>query len=182
MDVSLEEIRDFVTYQIGAMQAVARSEGVPLRHVKLHGALYNMAGKNPAIWDTVAGVLARVDRDLILFVLSGANRDEIKDIGARHGIRVAFEFFADRAYNPDGSLVPRQQPGAVIKDHRLAAERVLKMATEGEVVCVDGSKLRLAAETICVHGDNPAAVQLVKHIGETLNAAGVRVCAPHEFL
>jgi len=182
MEVSPEEIRDYVTYQIGAIQAFAVAEGVKLQHVKPHGALYNMAVRKPAIWEVVAAVLADLDKDLVLFVLGGADRDELGAMGARHGIRIAFEFFADRAYNPDGSLVSRKTPGAVIKDHDQAAQRVRKMATEGKVTCVDGSDIALHADTICVHGDNPAALQLVRKIRETLAASGVDINPPQNFL
>lgn len=182
MEVSPEEIRDYVTYQIGAIRAFAVAEGVRLQHVKPHGALYNMAVRNPAIWETVAAAVADLDKDLILFVLGGADRDELQAIGARHGIRIACEFFADRAYNPDGSLVSRKTPGAVIKDHDLAAQRVRQLATEGKVTCIDGSEIGLHADTICVHGDNPAALELVRKIRTTLAAAGVHIRAPQTFL
>jgi UPF0271 protein len=182
MEVTLEEIRDYVTYQIGAVQAFAVAEGVRLQHVKPHGALYNMAVRNPVIWETVAAALADLDKDLVLFVLGGADRDELQAMGARHGIRIACEFFADRAYNPDGSLVSRKTPGAVIKDHDLAAQRVLQLATDGKVTCVDGTDIALRADTICVHGDNPAALQLVRKIRETLAAAGVDIRPPQSFL
>ena len=182
MDVTLSEIKDYVTYQVGAIQAFAAAEGVRVQHVKPHGALYNMAVRNTAIWETVAGVLAELDNDLVLFVLGGANKEELQAMATRHGIRVAFEFFADRAYNPDGSLVSRKTPGAVIKDHELAAQRVLKMATEGKVMCVDGSEIELPADTICVHGDNPAALQLVRKIRQILTEAGVEIRAPQTFL
>ncbi|MBW2430795.1 MAG: LamB/YcsF family protein, partial [Deltaproteobacteria bacterium] len=153
-----------------------------LQHVKPHGALYNMAVQNPAIWDAVAQALAAVDPHLILFVLAGSNRKDLEAIGARHGIRIAFEFFGDRAYNPDGSLVSRKEPGAVIHDHKAVAEKVLKMIKEGRVVCKDGSEMDMAADTICVHGDNPAALALVKNIRESLQAAGVAIAAPQTFL
>jgi UPF0271 protein len=182
MAVTQEEIRDYVTYQIGAIQAFALAEGARLQHVKPHGALYNMAVRDPAIWETVAAAAADLDKDLVLFVLGGADREGLKAMGARHGIRVAFEFFADRAYNPDGSLVARNTSGAVIKDHDLAAERVLKMATEGTVSCIDGTDISLKADTICVHGDNPAAVRLVRKIRDTLVAAGVDISPPQRFL
>lgn len=182
MDVSLSEIKDYITYQVGAVQAFAAAEGVKVQHVKPHGALYNMAVQNPAIWETVASVLSELDKDLILFVLGGANKDKMRAMGAQYGIRVALEFFADRAYNPDGSLVSRKIPGAVLKDHDLAARRVLKMATEGKVTCADGSEIELPADTICVHGDNPAALQLVNKIRQSLTAAGVEIRAPQTFL
>ena len=91
-------------------------------------------------------------------------------------------FFGDRAYNPDGSLVSRKEPGAVIHDHEAVAAKVLKMVTEGRVVCIDGSEIDMAADTICVHGDNPAALTLVKNIRESLEAAGVKIAAPQTFL
>jgi 5-oxoprolinase (ATP-hydrolysing) subunit A len=182
MDVTLEEIKDFVTYQIGALQAVAALQGARLQHVKPHGALYNMAVKNPAIWDAVAEVTATLDERLILFVLAGSDRSALEAIGKRRGIRMAFEFFADRAYNSDGSLVSRKLPGAVIHDHEEVAAKVLKLVQEGRVPTVDGSEIELKAETICVHGDNPEALSLVKKIRETLKAAGVAVQPPAEFL
>lgn len=182
MDVSLQEIKDYATYQIGALQAFAAAEGVRLQHVKPHGALYNMAVRDPRIWEAVAAAMADIDPSLILFVLAGSNRKDLEAVGERFGIRVAFEFFADRAYNPDGSLVSRSDPGAVIHDHDLAAARVMKMATEGTLVCIDGSEIEMAAETICVHGDNPSALELVRKIRETLLGAGVQIQAAGEFL
>ncbi|MBT8365338.1 MAG: 5-oxoprolinase subunit PxpA [Deltaproteobacteria bacterium] len=182
MDASLEEIQDYVIYQVGALQGFAAAQRLKLQHVKPHGALYNMAVQNPAIWDAVAQALAAVDPHLILFVLAGSNRKDLEAIGARHGIRIAFEFFGDRAYNPDGSLVSRKEPGAVIHDHKAVAEKVLKMIKEGRVVCKDGSEIDMAADTICVHGDNPAALALVKNIRESLQAAGVAIAAPQTFL
>lgn len=182
MDASLEEIKDFVTYQIGALQAFASYQGMTLQHVKPHGALYNMAARNPDIWDVVADVMAGLDEKLILVVLAGANRSELEAIGAGHGIRIAFEFFADRAYNPDGSLVSRREPGAVIHDQGVAAERVLKMVRESKVTSIDGIDMELAADTICVHGDNPTAIDLVSKIRETLNQAGVEIAPIGTFL
>ncbi|MCX5824121.1 MAG: 5-oxoprolinase subunit PxpA [Deltaproteobacteria bacterium] len=182
MDVTIEEIKDFVTVQIGALQAVAALQGARLQHVKPHGALYNMAAKNPVIWDAVAEVMAALDPRLILFVLAGSDRKELEEIGRRRGIRIAFEFFADRAYNPNGSLVSRKLPGAVISDHEAVEVRVLKLVREGRVTAVDGSDIDLKAETICVHGDNPKALALVKKIRATLAAAAVAVAPPDSFL
>ena len=182
MDVTLDEIRDYVAYQVGALSAFACAEGGKLQHVKPHGALYNMAVANPAIWEAVAEAMASVDSDLILFVLGGANREALKAMGQRAGIRVACEFFADRAYNPDGSLVSRREPGAVIKDHDAAAARVLKMATEGRVVCINGEEIALSGETVCVHGDNPQALALVRQIRSVLEDAGVAIQPVGTFL
>ena len=182
MDVSLDEIKDYVIYQMGALQAFAAAQGTTLQHVKPHGALYNMATVDIEIWDTVAEVIAAVDSGLILFVMAGPWRQDLEAIGARHGIRMAFEFFGDRAYNPDGTLVSRKLPGAVIHDHERVAEKVLKMVKEGKVVCIDGTEIELAAETICVHGDNPAALGLVKNIRESLLESGIKITAPAKFL
>jgi UPF0271 protein len=182
LDASLEEIYDYVLYQIGALQAFAAAQGIKLQHVKPHGALYTMAVQNNDIWEAVARAIAAVDQNLILFVLAGTNRKELEAMGARYGIRVAFEFFGDRAYNTDGSLVSRKEPGAVIHDHEAVAEKVLKMVKEGRVVCKDGTEIDMAADTICVHGDNPSALALVKGIRESLEVAGVEIAAPETFL
>jgi UPF0271 protein len=182
MDVSLEEIKDYVAYQIGALQALAAAQGMTLQHVKPHGALYNMAVKNMEIWDAVAEVIAAVDPRLVLFVMAGPWREDLAAIGARHKIRLAFEFFGDRAYNPDGSLVSRKIPGAVIHDHKRVAEKVLKLVKNSRVVCIDGSEMEIKAETICVHGDNPAALELVSHIRKSLQEAGVEIAPPAKFL
>lgn len=182
IDASLDEIKDYVAYQIGALKAFTTAEGMTLQHVKPHGALYTMAVKNMEIWDAVAEVVAAVDAELILFVQAGPWRENLEKIGAKHGIRMAFEFFGDRAYNPDGSLVSRKLPGAVIHDHRQVADKVLKLVKEGKVDCIDGTEIELSAETICVHGDNPAALELVRNIRKSLKEADIDVTPPATFL
>jgi UPF0271 protein len=182
IDATQEEIRDYVTYQIGALQAFATMQNMKLQHVKAHGALYNMAERDVRIWEAIAQVIAGIDRQLILVAIAGPMREEVKEIGKRYGIRIAFEFFADRAYNRDGSLVSRREPGAVIHDHQLAAERVLKMVTEKRIVAKDGAEIEVIADTICVHGDNPAAVRLAQQIRESLLASGVEIAPMGDFL
>jgi UPF0271 protein len=182
VDASLEEIQDDVIYQMGALQAFAVSQGLKLQHVKPHGALYNMAVANPKIWEAVAEAVAKVDRQAILVVLASLKRDPLLEIGRRYGIRIAFEAFPDRAYRKDGSLVSRKEKGAVIHDHEVVAKRALKMALEGKVIAVDGTEIELKADTLCVHGDNPAAVQMVKKIREDLTAARVEVTALKNFI
>jgi len=182
MDVTAEEIHDYVTYQVGALTAFVNAQGGKLQHVKPHGALYTMAVGAPWIWKTVAEAIATIDPNLILFVLAGRNRDDLKAMGRSTGIRVACEFFADRAYNQDGSLVSRRKPGAVIKDHDVAAARVLKMVTEGRVVCIDDEEISLSGDTVCVHGDNPSALALVRRIRETLEEADVAIQPVGTFL
>ncbi|MGM0428608.1 MAG: LamB/YcsF family protein [Thermodesulfobacteriota bacterium] len=182
MDTTPEEIQDDVTYQVGALQAFVTAQGMTLQHVKPHGALYNMAVAHPEMWGVIAEALAAVDQNLILVALAGPNRKTIEAIPARTGIRVAFEFFGDRAYNPDGSLVSRREPGAVIHDHTQVAERVVKMVKEGTVTARDQSEVQLEADTICVHGDNPEAVTLVRKIGEVLSREGIRMAPTGTFL
>ncbi len=175
VDATLEEIQDYIVYQTGALMAFAQSEGLNLQHVKAHGSLYNMAVANPKIWEAMAQVVAKVNRDIILVVLASSNRESLFEIGKRHGIRIAFEAFPDRAYNKDGSLVSRREKGAVIHDHEMVARRALKMAMEGRVIAIDGTEIELKADTLCVHGDNPAAVEMVKRIRQELREAGASV-------
>ena len=182
MDVSLEEIRHYVTYQVGALQAFATQRGLPLQHVKPHGALYNMAVRNTEISNVIAEVISGLDENLILVALAGPNRDELEAIATRYSIRVAFEFFADRAYNPDGSLLNRKLPGAVLHDEKAVAERVIKLVDHGSVTAVDGTEIELKADTICVHGDNPEALALVKTIRTSLTDSGIEVRPMGAFL
>jgi UPF0271 protein len=183
MDISLEEIRHYVTYQVGALQAFAKSErGLSLQHVKPHGALYNMAVRDLEISDTIAQVISKLDQNLILVALAGVNKNELSAIAERHGIRVAFEFFADRAYNPDGSLVNRKLPGAVLHDGETVAQRIVKLVETGTVTAVDGTEISLAADTICVHGDNPEALALIKKVRGSLSDSGIGVSPMGSFL
>jgi UPF0271 protein len=182
MDATIEEIKDYVAYQIGALQAFAAMEGLAIQHVKPHGALYNMAFENFGIWEAVAEVISTLDKRLILVAMAGPDRDRLEAIGSKYGIRIAFEFFADRAYNPDGSLVSRREPGAVIHDQEKAAERVLKLIREESVIARDGAEIPLTADTVCVHGDNPTAVMLTRKLRETLKAAGVEVAPMGTFV
>jgi UPF0271 protein len=182
VDATLEEIQDYVLYQTGALMGFAQSQGVRLQHVKAHGSLYNMAVANSRIWETMAEAVAKVDRDIILVVLACSKRESLLDIGKRHAIRIAFEAFPDRAYNKDGSLVSRREKGAVIHDHEIVAKRGLRMALEGKVVALDGTEIELKADTLCVHGDNPAAVDMVKKIRQELKDAGVAVTPMKNFI
>jgi len=172
MTIAPRDLEDGVAYQVGALAALAAAEGVRLQHVKAHGALYTMAAKNPALADAIARAVAAVDRSLILLGLPGS---ELLRAGVRAGLHVAGEAFADRAYEPDGSLVSRAKPGAVIHDPEAVVARVLRMAREGVVQAVDGSLVRLDARTVCTHGDTPGAHELVRRLREALEAAGVHV-------
>ena len=126
--------------------------------------------------------MAGFDADLILVALAGPNRKQLEDIGKQQGIRFAFEFFADRAYNPDGTLVSRREPGAVIHDAQAVAQRVLRMVTQDSVMVSDGTAIPLKANTICVHGDNPEAVALIQTIRNVLTREGVAIAPLQKFL
>ncbi|MEW6264131.1 MAG: 5-oxoprolinase subunit PxpA [Thermodesulfobacteriota bacterium] len=182
LEASPGEVEDYVTYQIGALHAFTKEEGLRLQHVKLHGALYNMASEDINLWEAVARAVARFDPSLVLFTLAGSRQKEMENISARLGLKIAVEFFADRAYNPDGSLVSRRLPGAVIHDHESAAERVVRMVTENKVICRDGKELEVKAQTICVHDDNPAAVSLTQRIRQALQSVGVQIAPVSSFL
>jgi UPF0271 protein len=153
-----------------------------LQHVKPHGALYNMAFKNLNIWDVVAEVVSQLDKSLILVAMAGPDREKIESIGSEHGVKIAFEFFADRAYNHDGSLVSLREAVAVIHDQQVAADRVLRLVKHGKVIARGGTTISLAADTICVHGDNPAAIRLIEKIREVLSNAGVEIVPMRTFL
>ncbi len=182
MDASLEEIQDYILYQTGALQAFAHSQGIRLQHMKAHGALYNMAVANPKIWEAMAETISRLDKEIILVVLASSNNESLLEMGKRYGIRIAFEAFPDRTYQRDGSLVPRRQKGAVIEDHEVVAKRALMMALEGKVIAIDGTEIALHPDTLCVHGDNPAAVQMVKKIRQELKDSGVNVLSMKWFV
>ncbi|MFO7245571.1 MAG: 5-oxoprolinase subunit PxpA [Thermaerobacter sp.] len=169
---SAAEVRTDVLYQVGAVFAFCRALGVPLQHVKPHGALYNMALRDRALAEAVAQAVAAFDRDLILVAPKGS---ELALAGERAGLPVAYEGFADRNYNPDGTLVDRSRPDAVIADAGLAARRVVRMVTEGVVEAVDGTVIPHPVHTVCIHGDNPEAVALARAVRRRLEEAGVRV-------
>lgn len=172
MQVDPRELENDVLYQIGAIQAFCRAEGAPLRHVKPHGALYNIAQRDRATAEAIARAVAAYDRGLILFAQP---RSVMAQVAQEAGVRVAGEVFADRAYTPDGALASRKLPGSVIHDPEAVAERALRMATEGRITAIDGTELTVPAETICVHGDTPGAVELIRRIRQRLEVAGVLI-------
>ena len=182
VDATPEEIQDYVIYQTGALQAFAQSQGLKLQHVKTHGSLYNMAAVNLKMMERIVEGVARVDHQIILVVLGRTDNAPLLEMGKRHGIRIAFEAFPDRAYQKDGSLVSRREKGAVIEEHEVVAQRALKMALEGKVIAIDGTEIALKVDTLCVHGDNPHAVEMVKRIRERLVASGMEVTAMKNFL
>ena len=171
MQVDPAEIEDTLLAQIGALAAIARAEGVPLRHVKAHGALYNQAARDRRLADAIAAAIKAFDPSLIMF---GLPKSAMVDAGVAAGLRVAGEGFADRAYEPDGSLTPRSRPGAVIHDPAVVVERAVRMIRDGVVLTPAGREIPLKIDTLCVHGDTPGASELVKQIRAGLDAAGIQ--------
>jgi 5-oxoprolinase (ATP-hydrolysing) subunit A len=182
MACSAEEIRNYIIYQVGAVRGFCDAHGVALQHVKPHGSLYNMAVEDDSLTRTIAAAVAAVDPDLLLVALAGQTAPRVREIAFASRLQVLFEAFPDRAYTAQGSLVSRRKPGAVIKDPHTVAQRALMMAAEGRVVSEDGTVLELAVDTLCVHGDNPAAVDLVRTIRQTLEANGVAVMPMAEIV
>ena len=174
MNCSPKEVKAYVQYQMGALKAFCAAQGVKMQHCKPHGALYNMAGKDMDLAMAIAEAVYEVDKDVILLGLAGS---KMLEAGKQVGLRVASEVFADRAYQADGSLVPRSKPGAVIHDKDEAIARTVRMVLEGKVTAITGEEVSIDAHSICVHGDNPSAVEFVKNIRATLESKGI-VIAP----
>ncbi len=174
MAASVEEIKADVTYQIGALWGFCLAEGVKMQHVKAHGALYNVAEKDLAVATAIAEAIKAVDPGLYMLCLANST---MVAAAKNVGVKYVEEAFADRAYTAQGNLVSRKQPGSVIHDVDLVAERVLSMVTTGAVTSIDGVQVPISAQTICVHGDTPGAVAMIKKIREKLAAAGVTVQA-----
>ena len=163
-----------VLYQVGALGAFARAEGIPLAHVKAHGALYNMAARDAALAMAIAQAVRDYDPALVLVGLSGS---ELLRAGTALGLRVASEVFADRGYEADGSLTPRTLPGAMVTDPAEAVARVLRMVAEGRVRSRQGPDLELRADTVCLHGDQPGAETFARSLRAALAGAGITVAA-----
>ena len=173
MKLSLNEIYADMLYQLGALKAFASAHEVPLSHVKPHGALYNTAAKDQA----VAGAICQAvyDFDPTLIILAQPSGMLYKTAKA-FKMRAAAEVFADRAYNDDGTLVPRSVKGSMITDPDLAAERVIRMIKEYKVTSISGNDIDIRADSVCVHGDSPAALQMVNTLRETLLKEEIRLC------
>lgn len=172
MRVTPQEVEDMVLYQVGALAAIAAAEGVRLRHVKAHGALYNMAARDRGLARAIASAVRAFDRTLILFVLPAS---ELERAGEDAGLEVALEGFADRAYERDGSLSPRSRAGSVIHDPADVVSRAVRMAAGGGVTAADGSEIALRVDTICTHGDTPGAHELTRLLRAGLEREGIAV-------
>lgn len=174
MAASPEEIYADLLYQLGALSAFLRLEGVPLHHVKAHGALYNRAAKDAATARAIAQAIRDFDPGLPLVVLPGT---PLEAEALALGLRAVREAFPERGYAPDGRLAARGTPGAIIHDPEEAARRAVQIVLHGKLEAVDGSLIRLEAETLCIHGDNPKAPQIARRIREALEAEGVEIRA-----
>lgn len=175
MAVTPQEVYDMVCYQVGALEAIASATaGIPLQHVKPHGALYNMAAVRDDLADAIARAVHDVDDSLILMGLSGS---ALIRAAQAHGLTTASEVFADRAYMADGTLAPRSRPDAMITSVEIAVARVVRMVTLHEVIAVDGAAVTLDAQSICIHGDGAHAALFAQRIRAGLDAAGITVQA-----
>ncbi len=174
MQLEPREIADVVLYQLGALKGIAKAEGGKLRHVKPHGALYNMSVRRAEVAEAIARAVASFDAGLVLMGLPGS---ELLSAGTRLGLSVAAEAFADRSYEPDGTLTPRHFADSVLSEPGQAVERAVRMVRDGKVVARDGSTLPLKVDTICVHGDTPHAAEIAAAVRLGLEQAGIEVQA-----
>lgn len=172
LDISPQEAYDMVVYQLGALLAFVKAEGATMRHVKPHGALYNMAAKSQALSASIAEAVYKVDPQLILFGLSGS---ELVSAGEKIGLQVAHEVFADRTYQSDGSLTPRKQPDALITNDEESVQQVIRMIKQGKVLSRQGQDVAVKADTVCIHGDGKHALEFARKIRESLLSSGIAV-------
>ena len=174
LNVQPAELKAMVQYQIGALKAFCQAEKIGLQHVKPHGAMYNMAAKDEKLAFAIAEGIAEIDPSLILLGLSGS---EMLKAAEKLGLKAKKEVFADRAYEEDGTLVARTKPGAMILNEDEAIERVLGMIKFGKVKAVTGREIGIEADSVCVHGDSPKALEFVKKINAALSGEGICVAA-----
>jgi UPF0271 protein len=174
MKISPDEAYELVLYQVGALAGFARAAGTAINHVKPHGALYNMAARDPALADAIARAVRDFDAKLILVGLAGS---ALIDAGSAQGLRVASEVFADRRYEDDGTLTPRRERDALIHDADEARAQVLAMVRDGRVRSRSGKHIAVVADTVCLHGDSPGAVQFARALRIALAESGIAVRA-----
>ena len=172
MDVSPDEAKAYTLYQLGALSAFCKAKGTSLQHVKPHGAMYNMAGKDYKLAKGICEAIKAFDENLIILALSGG---ELVNAANDMGLRVANEFFADRAYEEDGSLVNRRKDGAMITDEEEAIKRVVRVIKEQKVRCITGNDITLKVDSVCVHGDGVKALEFVKRIRKVMSEEGIEI-------
>ncbi len=174
MDMTPDEIEALILYQVGALAAFAHSLKAELTHVKAHGMLYNTAALEAPLSRAIARGIANFSKDLTMVCL--ATSQIMQEEGQKAGLRIAREAFADRAYNPDGNLASRKLPNTVFSDPNQAVEQVLSLVKKGEIKAVDGSTVKLQADTICIHGDGPAALPIARALKARLAEEGILLC------
>jgi UPF0271 protein len=175
MRISPQDMYDLVVYQAGAVEAFARAAGAKLHHVKCHGALYNMAATDEGLSEAMARAVKDLGSGVILYALSGSKSLEA---GKKAGIRVLGEVFADRGYSDDGTLAPRDKPGGMIEDAAASVRQALAMIEGGYVTSLAGKRVPVAADTMCLHGDQPGAVTFASKLREAFKERGISVAAP----
>ena len=172
LDLSISEIENYMLYQMGALYAFARTHGLSLQHVKAHGALGNLAFVDLEVSKAIARAALRFSKDMIFVALTGT---VMVQAAKEVGVRYVEEVYADRVYNPDGTLQSRKIAGSVIHDPEKAAKQALTIMKEGYVLAHDGTKVKVKPETLCVHGDTPTAISILQKIGEELKKASIAV-------
>jgi 5-oxoprolinase (ATP-hydrolysing) subunit A len=172
MNLSSDEVYTQVLYQMGALEAFVRAQGGKLHHVKPHGALYNMSALNPLLADAIARAISHFDPDLTLYGLANS---ELIASGEKYGLKTAQEVFADRTYQPDGTLTPRVEANAIIKDEHQAIQQTLQMVINKQVTTVTGEIIPIVADTICLHGDGENAVLFAQRIKMALEEEGITI-------
>ena len=170
MDIGSADLVASVIYQIGALQGLAQAAGTSVRSVKPHGALYNTIAHDRRQALAVIAAIRAIDPSLILVALAGS---ELIELARNEGLQCVAEAFADRAYTPQGTLVSRREPGAVLHDPQLVAQRMLRLVEDGTIEAIDGSRTRIQADSICVHGDSPAAVEMARELRRVLEHANL---------
>ncbi|AKT33317.1 5-oxoprolinase subunit PxpA [Pseudomonas syringae pv. actinidiae] len=168
MDVASDELTADVIYQIGSLQGLAKAAGTSVRYVKPHGALYNTIAHDRRQAMAVIEAIRAIDPALVLVALAGST---LIELARSEGLQCIAEAFADRAYTPQGTLVSRREPGAVLHDPELVAQRMLRLVQSGSIEAIDGSLVRIEADSICVHGDSPAAVEMARELRRVLEQA-----------
>lgn len=177
MNVSHEEAKAYTLYQISALGGMCKAAGVKLSHVKPHGAMYNMAGKDYELSKAICEAIKEYDPSLIVMGLAGS---QMVKAARDMGLKTAEEVFADRAYEEDGSLVARSKPGAMIEDEDEAIARVIRMIKEGKVQAITGNDIDIKADSVCVHGDGEKALLFVEKIRKALTDEGIEICPLEE--
>lgn len=174
MHFSPAEIIAMLHYQIGALHGICQAQGVGVRYIKPHGALYNDMLRDPAIFRAIVEAVASYDADLPLMVLARRDNSALQHIADEYNVSLLFEAFADRAYDDQGLLVGREQSGAVYDDPQQIIDQAVLLAREGIIITTSGQPLSLQADTLCVHGDNQAAIEAITAIRKALNDVNLR--------